>query len=1424
MKIEEPQIDSGANKSVTNDKSILHRFTNIEAIPVFGVEKDEVACTLIGKGFLDLQTSDNSTITICVYYSPECSGTIISPNAVVRDTPSYTSWTQTSHLDTGVAEVSFFNRHNKMIQDKFILHMRNSLWYTQQPYLNIVRKVTPQSCCYLPISNDHPTMINRLNKHTEYELWHQRLLHVGHGCMDALHKCIDGAPRLKRHELRSCNICNEMNVTKRNTSHSVDANINAFAQRFQIDFGFMRAQTDNKKISVRSHDGYNSYLLLVDYYTRYTWVFLTKNKSPPINTVTKFLNTYGNKDGIRIIRTDQGGELARSSAFKEVVHMAGYTLEITGSDNSSQNAIAERPHRTLADMVRAGLENSGLHYKFWSDALLHAVYIKNRLPHAHFHHTTTPYTRLTGKRPNFSNLRVFGCPITTRKPGKRTPKISKHSYTGIFLRYAKTMRNIVYYDTTTRKIKTTTYAKFDEAHFSHSNKPPGARLLMELGIQQLQNTDSSLQLNIVRHHPDAIIPTKGSSQSAGYDLYSISQTTVPSKGIALLDTGISIQLPASTYGRIASRSGLALKHQIETKGGVIDPDYTGTIKVILYNFGTDSYTVSKGERVAQLIPETYANTTIHETDEIPQTARNSNGFGSTGKTTNPTHSTDVPIPQSTPHIIPYDDMDMHTDTPLVNTMTNLNKDQSIQMCTTIAQTSNDIHSSSACDIQMDWHRPIFTTTAQLLNQGNHPTRGLVFKQDEYGLLLTQCIRGTPAAKLPNWRFNLKGSTLHSIDETVIKNIDDVTDFFSNSTNKTFTLKFIQPKPTDIHEDTGLPQLNFDQFLNVAAHHQNILTDNLKVIVDAEIDHDDQIHINKMVKNALTRAKLLKQPDWSKWEQSEFLQLDQYERQNMFGRPGPIPDDVPNPSILPMIWVYIIKVDGRYKARCVANGAPHLKGSLTLAQTYAACLEQSGCRIFWALSAAKNKIIFGADAANAFAEAPPPKSRLWLKVDNAYRNWWKHKHKEDLDPDSYVECFHAIQGHPESPRLWQLHIDKILSDLGFVASHHEPCIYRNTTGQFGEDEIYMLRQVDDFAVACDNPQTAENVWDALDKHLSEPLKREPSYVRRHNGIDIDQSDWFIRVHCKTYIEKICASKPFSFDKIHQKPIPLQSDNDFMAKLETAGNTDLLLIKKLEDEYGFKFRTATGELIFAMVTCRPDIAFAVMKLSQFNNCPANAHFEAIKDIYRYLFATKNEGLVYWRSTRNEHLPSLPFPHPNTESYTLILPPEFHISGLAFCYTDSDYASDRRTRRSVSGITAILNGASIIYKTILQRTIALSSTEAEFYALAEAGKITLYMRSVLNDLNLPQQYATTIYEDNRGCLKMTQAMKPTKRTRHVDTKYFAILNWVETDQIDVKKIDTSDNASDVLTKALGRILFYRHTDTILGRRVPSFVPASP
>ena len=227
----------------------------------------------------------------------------------------------------------------------------------------------------------------------------------------------------------------------------------------------------------------------------------------------------------------------------------------------------------------------------------------------------------------------------------------------------------------------------------------------------------------------------------------------------------------------------------------------------------------------------------------------------------------------------------------------------------------------------------------------------------------------------------------------------------------------------------------DQFLHVAQIHQNILQDSVHTEIHEEIDDMTNIVVNKMVKNTLTRAKLMKQSDWKDWENSEFLQLNQYEQQGMFDSPGPIPENASNVSILPMIWVYLIKTDGRKKARCVANGAPHLKGTITLTATYAACLDQSANRLFWAYAAIKNKKVYGADAQNAFAEAPPPKSPLYLKIDDAFRNWWLKKHNKVLSKDTYVRVNQAIQGHPESPRLWNLHIDKILKHIGFESTTH-----------------------------------------------------------------------------------------------------------------------------------------------------------------------------------------------------------------------------------------------------------------------------------------------------------------------------------------------------------------------------------------------------
>jgi hypothetical protein len=136
-------------------------------------------------------------------------------------------------------------------------------------------------------------------------------------------------------------------------------------------------------------------------------------------------------------------------------------------------------------------------------------------------------------------------------------------------------------------------------------------------------------------------------------------------------------------------------------------------------------------------------------------------------------------------------------------------------------------------------------------------------------------------------------------------------------------------------------------------------------------------------------------------------------------------------------------------------------------------------------------------------------------------------------------------------------------------------------------------------------------------------------------------------------------------------------------------------------------------------------------------------------------------------------------------------------------------------------MMAGGVIAYKSKFQATIALSSTKAEFTAAAEAGKITLYLRSILYELGFSQDLPTIIFEDNTGALHMANAQQPTRRTRHMDTKHFAIQDWVAHDQIDVAPIATANNISDAFTKALGRIKFYEQNDVLMGRRIPPYVP---
>jgi hypothetical protein len=106
-------------------------------------------------------------------------------------------------------------------------------------------------------------------------------------------------------------------------------------------------------------------------------------------------------------------------------------------------------------------------------------------------------------------------------------------------------------------------------------------------------------------------------------------------------------------------------------------------------------------------------------------------------------------------------------------------------------------------------------------------------------------------------------------------------------------------------------------------------------------------------------------------------------------------------------------------------------------------------------------------------------------------------------------------------------------------------------------------------------------------------------------------------------------------------------------------------------------------------------------------------------------------------------------------------------------------------------------------------------------DAGKMSLYIRSVLWGLNVPQEAATITYEDNGACTAMANPQKPSPKTRHMDIKYFSLCNWVEQDLLILNRIDTKINLANPFTKALESAAFHCHVDFILGHVPPWYSP---
>ncbi|MCE2995760.1 MAG: hypothetical protein LW863_09190 [Flammeovirgaceae bacterium] len=569
----------------------------------------------------------------------------------------------------------------------------------------------------------------------------------------------------------------------------------------------------------------------------------------------------------------------------------------------------------------------------------------------------------------------------------------------------------------------------------------------------------------------------------------------------------------------------------------------------------------------------------------------------------------------------------------------------------------------------------------------------------------------------------------------------------------------------------------------------------------------------------TRRKLKTLSTWPEWQAGEFQQLDQFRDLGMYGNPCVAP---PGAVILRMHWQYKIKRDGTRRSRQCCDGSPRAAPTLhRLVSTYSSCVEQPIQRLFYALAAELGYKVFGGDAKDAYAHSPAPGVPTFVHIDDAYAEWYHARYGIHIDRHLVLPVLHALQGHPESGRLWEVHINGILQSdaLNFRTTTHDRTIYR---ADFNGDPVLLLRQVDDFSLACRCEPLAKHIFDVIGERLRLPGESTPPFVylglvTDFNGVDIQQRQSYIEISATTYISRLLKAhgwdtpSPSETTSAHTAPLPT---NAIESIYNCVAGPDEFTQEHADKQrqHKFSYRQLLGELLYAYVTCRPDIGYACVTLSKFASHPADNHYILLKGVAKYLRRTSSWGLRFHRHSPDLSLPPDTPYHLSIDTSLPTFPPHstpFHVVG----YVDAAHANDLRNRRSTTGYAFCLANAAIAYRSKTQTITATSSTEAEFLAAVSAAKTARYLRSILTELGFPPQHPTILYIDNQSTIQMINSRQPTERARHIDIQWFAIQEWKENGDILTSHIAGILNPSDDLSKPLGWILHARHCRRLMG-----------
>ena len=328
---------------------------------------------------------------------------------------------------------------------------------------------------------------------------------------------------------------------------------------------------------------------------------------------------------------------------------------------------------------------------------------------------------------------------------------------------------------------------------------------------------------------------------------------------------------------------------------------------------------------------------------------------------------------------------------------------------------------------------------------------------------------------------------------------------------------------------------------------------------------------------------------------------------------------------------------------------------------------------------------------------------------------------------------------------------VLREAGMRATDAYPCLL---VGTFDGVRVYVLVYVDDLLLAG----ASETAVNACKKVLTNAFTvRDMGLPTYFLGMHVEHEREAGRLSLgqRQYVTTILER----FALADCNPVRLPMGVGVVMQREGA---------TLDVPMATKYQEAVGALLYLETCTRPDISFAVGKLSRHVSAPTQAHWAAAKAVMRYLKGTRTWCLTYGSE------------------------------GPLVGYSDADYAGDIETRRSTTGQAFLWGGAAISWGSKIQETVAASTTEAEYVAAGMAAKEALWLRRLVRELGGDDK-PVVMHCDSQGAMAMMHNPTSSNRTKRIDVTHHFVRECVETAAISVTQVGTADMVADCLTKAL-------------------------